>query len=303
VDNVALLLSTNLLPDSEGRRKDAFEFDEQIEKLVPAFAAHNLRLETVVWEESLDRAGDYALMMPLMVWDYADGKHEQFLDTMQQLAAQTRVLNTCEMLKWNLDKSYLERLSNRGAPVLPSISVETVTAACIDRSFEELKTDHIVIKPRIGAGAWRQVSLKLGDALPDASTLPPAAALIQRFENNVQTEGEYSLIYFDGEFSHALIKRPKAGDYRIQSLYGGTEERVKPTAEQFEVCRRVLKTLDTTPLYARLDLLRGHDGDFKLIELELIEPYLYLAHASGDGGENEGAQMLAAAVGRRLNSA
>lgn len=297
---IALLMSENLLPNKEGRRKDAFEFDEQMGKLIPAFAAQNLKLETLLWTEAPLRTSEYDLMMPLMVWDYAQNKRREFLSAMAKIASKTSLMNNYDVLEWNSDKSYLETLAKKGAPVISTLSIEGITKAGISRAFERLKTDHIVIKPRIGAGAWRQVSLKKGDPIPSTSELPPSAALIQPFQKAVQEEGEYSLLFFDGLFSHAVLKHPRSGDYRIQSLYGGTEETFNPTPAQLSVAKRILDVLDKPPLYARVDLLRGRDGKLKLIELELVEPYLYLPHSDGEGGNNKAAQMLAKAVRRRL---
>lgn len=297
----ALLMSANLLPDSDDQREDAFEFTEQMGKLIPAFAQHGMTLETVLWEDAPDKAADYDMIMPLMVWDYAEGKRRQFLTAMGKIAAKTRLMNSYETLAWNSDKHYLDDLAKKGAPVISTLSVDRVTEAAINRAYTQLKTDHIVIKPRIGAGAWRQISLKQGDPLPPRSDWPPDEALIQPFQSAVQTEGEYSLLYFGGLFSHAVLKQPKAGEYRIQSLYGGTEESFTPTSEHLTVAKRILNVLDFTPLYARIDLLRGRDGKLKLIELELVEPYLYLPHSDGDGAENKGAQMLAKAARRRID--
>lgn len=297
---IALLMSENLLPDKDGRRGDAFEFDEQMGKLIPAFAQYDLQLETVLWQDAPAKAASYDMMMPLMVWDYAQGKRREFLNTMAKAAEKTQLLNSYKVLEWNTDKNYLDVLAKKGAPVISTLSVDGITKSGITRAFQTLKTDHIVIKPRIGAGAWRQVSLKADDPIPSASKLPPGAALIQPFQKAVQDEGEYSLLFFGGKFSHAVLKHPRSGDYRIQSLYGGTEESFTPSQAHLSVANRILDVLETTPLYARVDLLRGRDGKLKLIELELVEPYLYLPHSQGEGANNKGAQMLAKAVQRRL---
>ena len=119
-----------------------------------------------MWQEAPEKAADYALMMPLMVWDYAQGKRREFLKAMAKIASKTQLLNGYDVLEWNTDKHYLEVLAKKGAPVISTLSVDGITKAGIARAFQTLKTDHIVIKPRIGAGAWRQVSLKLGDPLP-----------------------------------------------------------------------------------------------------------------------------------------
>ena len=154
----------------------------------------------------------------------------------------------------------------------------------------------------MGGGAWRQVLYKKGDPFPNKDALPPEGAMIQAFLPSVTEEGEYSFLYFGGHFSHGLIKRPKAGDYRIQSVYGGSEETYVPNSQERGSARAVLDALDFTPLYARVDLLRGRDGKLKLIELEMIEPYLYMGHAEGEAGENKGAQKLAESLAKRLSA-
>jgi len=299
---VAMLISQDLLPGQDDRRIDAFEFDEQMSKLRPAFAAEDMSFEPILWTDAPDLAAQYDAMLPLMVWDYVHGKKRPFLNAMAKTAQKTKLLNSYETIEWNSDKKYLDELAKKGAPVISTLSVDRVTETGVNRAFETLKTDHLIIKPRIGAAAWRQASFKKGEAFPKKSDLPPDAALIQPFQDSVEKEGEYSLLFFGGQFSHGLIKRPKTGDYRIQSLYGGTEESYKPTPSQLSVAKRILDVLDFNPIYARVDLLRGRDGNLKLIELELIEPYLYLPHAQGEGGANKGAQKLAKAVKRRLST-
>jgi hypothetical protein len=119
---------------------------------------------------------------------------------------------------------------------------------------------------------------------------------------SVTAEGEDSFLYFDGEFSHALLKTAKPGDYRIQSLYGGAEQPYVPTSDEKAVAKAVLDTLDIPPLYARVDLLRGLNGRLALIELEMIEPYLYLPHAEIKDGVNQGAVRLGKAIIARLEA-
>ena len=297
---IALLISDNLLPTAENARPDRFELIEEVGKLTPALAAHGMELHEVRWREIADRAGEFAAILPLMVWDYFEGNEDAFLTAIARAEKITPVFNSFDMLKWNADKSYLDELHARGAPVIRTLTVERVTERNVARAFEELETETLVIKPKVGGGAWRQVLYKKGEPFPDADTLPPEGALIQPFLSSVTEEGEYSFLYFGGRFSHAARKTPKAGDYRIQSIYGGAEETYTPTQAERDRARDILDVLDATPLYARVDLLRGDDGTLKLIELECIEPYLYLPHAKGEGGENEGAQKFAKALKARL---
>lgn len=299
--SVAILVSDNMLPGNAESRKDVFELTEQMGKITPAFAAQGMTTELVRWRDAAKRAEDFDAMLPFFVWDYFEGNEDDFLNEMAKVDAKTKLFNPYRVLKWNLNKSYLEELERQGAPVIRTLTVERVTERNVTAAFETLGTDTLVIKPQVGGGAWRQALYKKGDPFPAKDTLPPEAAMIQAFLPSVQSEGEYSFLYFGGQFSHAVNKTPKAGDYRIQSLYGGIEAPYAPSSQEREAARQVLDSLDFTPLYARVDLLRGLDGRLKLIELEMLEPYLYLPFAKGEGAENEGAQKLAAVLKKRLS--
>jgi len=297
---IAILASDNMMPNAPDERIDFFERDEEMGKLVPAFAAQGMALDLIRWRDAAEKADDYDAMLPLLVWDYFEGNETAFKAEMAKVEAKTKLFNTFKILSGNSNKTYLDSLEHQGAPVIPTVTVARVTETGVARAFEELETDTLVIKPQVGGGAWRQVLYKQGDPFPSKDELPPEEAMIQAFLPSVVEEGEYSFLYFGGKFSHGLIKRPKKGDYRIQSYYGGTEETYEPTTQERNSARAVLNALDFTPLYARVDLLRGRDGKLKLIELEMIEPYLYLAHAEGEGGENKGAQKLAEALAKHL---
>lgn len=296
----AFLLSENLLP--ENRRQDKFttEFKEQLDKLVPAFIEQDMSVDLVNWREAPAVAKDYDAMLPLFAWDYFEGNENDFLSAMAQIEQETRLFNNFKILKWNADKTYLDEMESLGAATIPTIKVERVTETDVLAAMDEFGCDKLVIKPDIGAAAWRQALYERGAPFPAPADLPPRGALLQPFLKNVVSEGEYSYLYFGGMFSHALRKRPKQGDYRIQGIYGGTEEPYTPGQDERAQVRNILNVLDFTPLYARVDLLRGDDNRLLLIELEMIEPYLYLPYAEGEGGANKGAQKLAMAVAKKL---
>ena len=297
---IAILASDNMMPGHPEERIDFFERDEQMGKIIPSFAQLGMKAELIRWREASEKADEYEAILPLFVWDYFEGNEVAFIAEMAKVDAKTKLFNNFKILNWNANKSYLDELESEGAPVISTLTVERVTEVAIMRAFEELETDRLVIKPQVGGGAWRQVLYKKGEPFPSKDELPPEGAMIQAFLPSVIEEGEYSFLYFGGQFSHGLIKRPKKGDYRIQSYYGGTEETYEPSSQERASARAVLNSLSFTPLYARVDLLRGHDGKLKLIELEMIEPYLYLSHAKGEGVENQGAQKLAKALAKRL---
>jgi len=300
---VAILVSDNMIAGAENARSDQFELQEQMKHLTPAFEAEGFEVELVRWRGAAERAEEFDAVLPLFVWDYFEGNEDEFLTEMAKIDARTKLFNGFDVLKWNSNKTYLEALAREGAPVIRTLHVDRATERVVTAAFETLKTETLVIKPQVGGGAWRQALYKKGDPFPSKDTLPPETAMIQAFLPSVQSEGEYSFLYFGGKFSHAVLKKPKSGDYRIQSTYGGIEEPYTPTTQERETTRNILNHLDYTPLYARIDLLRGLEGSLKLIELELIEPYLYLAFADGEGAENKGAKSLAATLAKRLNRA
>lgn len=301
MQKIAVLVSQNMMPGASDTRSDYFELEEQMAKLTPAFAAQGFKTELVLWNDAGARAQEYAAMLPLIVWDYFEtGNAPKFLKQIELASAKTKVFNGPDIISYNSDKTYLDDLEARGAPVIPSQITDMLTPDIARQAFADFDCDSLVAKPQIGAGAWRQALLKKGEPWPDAGDLPPGRAIIQPFLPSVLTEGEYSFLYFDGQFSHAVNKRPKDGDYRIQSMYGGRELPYDPSADELAVAQTVLGYLPQMPLYARVDLLRGLDGQLKLIELEMIEPYLYLGFAAGEGGDNTGAKALAAGLARRL---
>jgi hypothetical protein len=298
---IAILASDNMMPSSLTQRDDSYERDEQIKKLYPAFLAQNMLLDIISWKSAARKAKHYDAILPLFVWDYFDDNEAQFIDEMEKVDTTTNLYNPIDIIKWNSKKSYLKELEKRGAPVIRTINVDSASPINISKAFETLSTDRLVIKPLIGAGAWRQVLYNKGDTFPSRELLPPGPTMIQPFLSSVKEEGEYSLLFFGNDYSHAVIKKPKSGDYRIQSLYGGTEQTYSPTKNEIEAAQKIINILPFEPLYARVDLLRGNDGHLKLIELEMIEPYLYLSHSTGMEENNLGAQKLASALKNKLS--
>ncbi len=299
--NIAILVSQNMLPGNAQTRDDIFELEDQMRKITPAFAARGMTTHIVLWNDCAAAADKYDAMLPLFIWDYFEtGNLPLFMEQIDAAAKKTTVLNPVNLLRWNTNKRYLTELETMGAPVIPARIVDLATPEIIETACADFGCDKLVIKPLVGGGAWRQALYTAGQPMPSADELPPAEAILQPFVPSVLTEGEYSFLYFGGQFSHAVNKRPKDGDYRIQSIYGGRELPYAPSADELAVAQEILGYMDDMPLYARVDLLRGEDGALKLIELEMVEPYLYMNFAEGEDGENAAAQMLAETLSARI---
>ena len=286
---IAYLASKVTLPGSQIRRSDAFEHDYMMDALRAPFAEKGLDLVDVDWADPDQDWASYGAAIIGTTWDYWDHA-EQFLETLDTIESQTHLHNPARLVRWNSHKRYLEDLQKKGARLIPTLWIDRVDQAAFNAAFDQLGSDDLVFKRQVGAGAAGQYRLSPGDTLPDM----PHPMMVQPFLDRIQTEGEYSFIFIGGAFCHALLKQAKAGDYRIQSSYGGFETPVSPTPEDLADAQAVLNTLDEMPLYARVDMLRDADGRLLLMELELIEPYLYPVE-----GPNLG-PMMADALAEKL---
>jgi hypothetical protein len=222
----------------------------------------------------------YDRVLPLLAWGY----HLRAKDWFERLTLWqglgVRLDHNPVILRWNTSKAYLIELAKRGAPVTPSLMVEDVTAADLIFARHQFQTQTLVIKPQISAGAHQTLVLRPEDAL---QSLPSGPVILQPFLPSVGQEGELSLFYFGGVFSHAVAKVAQAGDFRVQPQYGGATTVLVPSPEALAAANAVLAASGHDLTYARVDLIRGLDGALGLMELEIIEPDLFLAFAP-DGG-------------------
>ena len=271
---VALLTSRCMLRGHPNMRVDHWEHELQMAALAPACADREIELVEAVWDDPRLDPDLYDACVIGTTWDYTDAP-QAFLEFLGRAAATTRVFNSPRTVRWNLDKRYLAELERSGAPVVPTLWCDRADRVTIESSFADLGADVVVVKPVVGASAWRQVKLARGEPLPPPDELPPAEALVQPYLPAAETEGEYSFVFFGRRFSHCAQKIPAAGDYRVQSMYGAKERIHRPSPAEVERATSVLDAVDEPLLYARVDMMRGLDGRLVLMELELIEPYLY----------------------------
>jgi glutathione synthase/RimK-type ligase-like ATP-grasp enzyme len=229
------------------------------------------------------------------VWNYQD-KAEAFLARLEELdACGIQVCNPPDLVRWNANKTYLRKLEEAGARIIPTLWQGVVGRTEVAEAFYYFDCEQLVVKRQVGAGAEGQMLIAKG-ALPGEDWRYGHAAMLQPFLPAITREGELSFIFIDGELSHALRKSAPQGEYRIQSLYGGTEAVHVPTDEETQQARAIIDNLPfDTPLYARIDMLRSDTGRLLLMEAEMIEPYLY-PEQGPQLGEN-----LARAIARRVS--
>jgi len=267
-----------LTPDktSEGFRT---RWPDVLERNAAPLREAGLEVEARDWADASDLAG-FDLVLPLLVWGYPFAP-AQWAEAVDRWEGQgVRLRNPASVLRWNADKIYLERLAGRGAPVVPTRHCDRLSAAELEEAARAFGTDRLVAKPRISSSAWQTIRWSPGAPLAGG---PEGAAMVQPYLPEIERSGEVSMIFFGGAFSHAIVKRPQPGDFRVQPEFDGIITAHRPDDAEHEAAARILAAVEEPLLYARIDLVRGLDGAPQLIELELIEPDLYLGYDDGAG--------------------
>jgi glutathione synthase/RimK-type ligase-like ATP-grasp enzyme len=279
----------------------AWAFDVEAAALV----AGGAEVDPVPWTDAGDLSR-YDLVMPLVAWGYHQD-YPRWLELLDRLeAAPAEVINPPALLRWNGDKAYLTELADRGVPTVPTIAVED----CCDEDLEEARrrfaSDWLVIKPPVSASAFGAHRIGPNEGLPGDSR--GKAMIVQPLIEEIAKTGEFSLMLFDGEFSHAVVKRPARGDFRVQEYLGGVTLPCRaPPAGSVELAKAALAVAPAHATYARVDIIPDDEGVLRIMELELIEPALFLDHAP-DGGAAftrsilSAAESVTAAPGRRTAS-
>ena len=277
---------------------DISGFVSDAELSFPPMAELGWNVEMVPWQSDADWNA-YELVYICTPWDYQNDV-AGFLDVLATIEnSSARLVNSLDLVHWNLQKTYLRELESRGADIVPSRFFDCFDADRVAACFDGYGTGTIVVKPVVGANSDNVFVLTrpLNDDLIDelSHVFADRPFFVQPFVDSVRSEGEYSLFFFGGEYSHAILKKPKPGDFRTQEEHGADILSVEASAALVEKARRVLGEVNPQPVYVRADFVRGAGERFLLMELELIEPALYFRTDPGSAGRFASALSRAAA--------
>lgn len=261
------------------------DWPAQLARLTALIEGAGHRVTPLVWHDGHDLAA-FDLVLPLFAWGYPDDPARWYacLDAWED--AGVAMANPVPLLRWNTDKAYLARLEALGIAVVPTIDVASLDDAALAAARDRLGGGAVVVKPPVGGGAVATHWLAPGDAPPPG--VRGRRMLVQPAMASVRDPGEWSVLIFGGEYSHTILKTPAGGDFRVQEKFGGTERAVEPPPGAIALAVTATAaaaglTEAGVPLYARCDMIDDH-GTLRLMELELIEPALFLQH-DADGGE------------------
>lgn len=279
-----------LVPDPDYPEEWDWAFDAEAD----ALRKRGVDVDAVPWTGSRDLSA-YDLVLPLVVWGYHLQYEEwqRFLDRIE--AEQLPVTNPPRLLRWNSDKAYLKELAGKGVPTVETMEVDSLDDGELAAAAARLGTEELVVKPPVSASATGTHRIRAGEEIPLEER--GRRMMIQPFLPSIGTVGEYAVILFDGVYSHTVVKRPKSGDFRVQPHLGGSTEPSEPPAGAIELAQAALAAAPAEATYARVDIVRGREGELLIMELELIEPALFLDVAPH--GEDAFADAVIAAAEAR----
>jgi glutathione synthase/RimK-type ligase-like ATP-grasp enzyme len=265
--------------------------------IIDHLLGHGAITEPLVWDNDSQNIDDFDCCVIRSCWDY-HLRHEEFLNWIRKVEAQGVTLwNPAHVIEWNMDKVYLRELEQRGVPIPPAAWFARGDNANLLDVLEDRGWNQAVVKPTISATAYRTWVTSREEAQSHQrrfeELLNESGVMVQQFVEEVTTRGEWSLMFFANEYSHAVLKRAKAGDFRVQDDFGGYIEHVTPPSDLIEQAKRIIDLVGEELLYTRVDGI-DVNGELRLMELELIEPVLFL-------GENNAApKRFADAIAARL---
>jgi hypothetical protein len=235
-------------------------------------------LSEVSWHAKNHNWDQYDAVVVRSTWDY-QAHCEDFLACLQVIDNSSAVLcNSMSLIEWNISKRYLKELENKGVPIIPTLWADELQEHHFAAAFAKFDCDEIVIKPYISANADGTYRLTPAQTTEQLSSImqeyKDRSAMIQPFLTSILEEGEYSLFYFNSQYSHAICKQPAKGDFRVQEEHGGQLTSIEPSRAMFTIAEQTIDALPEEALYARVDIVSLH-GELMIIEVELIEPSLY----------------------------
>lgn len=246
--------------------------------VMDALAKRGITTQKVAWSDaSFDwSSAKYALFRT--TWDYAE-KFISFKEWLLEVSTQTRLINSYETIIWNLDKHYLNDLKKSGVNVVETYFIEPGDKRSLQTLHTERNWNNTVLKPAISAAAKDTFKLT-SDVIAQyeeryATLIQHEAMMLQPFLHDIIERGEVSLMMIEGEYTHAVLKRAKSGDFRVQDDFGGTVQDYNPTSEEIDLAKAAVNVCETLPMYARVDIVNDNYGNPAISELELIEPEMW----------------------------
>ncbi len=247
--------------------------------LTEALEARGLKVARTYWDNpDYDWTTTRAVVFRT-VWDYFE-RIDEFRNWLEQVNELTLLVNPLSLIEWNIDKHYLADLEHRGIAIVPTHFVDAAAQLSLQEIVQVNGWKDIVIKPAISGAAFHTYKIR-GEEIRDwedrfKKLTSERQMLVQEYLPTITNMGEASLMVFNGTYTHAVLKKAKKGDFRVQDDFGGTVHEYQPTAEEIRFAEAVFASCEPVPAYGRADIVWDTQGNFLLSELEIIEPELWV---------------------------
>lgn len=276
--DITLLTCRELLqPDSTHPYNQNVLQEEQL--LTEALHAHGLAVHRTHWDDPDFDWGSTGVALFRTTWDYFY-RAAEFKQWLEEAGQHTRFINPIETIRWNLDKHYLQDLTRKGVNVVPTIFIEPGESQTLQEITGLTNWEEFILKPAISGAARHTYHFTLANAEKIEPTykelISQEALMLQPFLQNIVTRGEVSHMVFNGKYSHSVLKRAKEGDFRVQDDHGGTVHDYSANEMEIALAEAAAMAIEPTPVYARIDMTWDENNEPVLIELELIEPELWM---------------------------
>ncbi len=264
-----------------------------------ALGKYGLKVIRLAWSDpKFDWSSTKAVLFRT-TWDYFDD-FSRFSNWLNEVSKATTLINSEALIRWNIDKHYLQDLQNNGVHIAETLFIEQDTPRTLEEWHTETQWKETVLKPCISGGGRHTYRLNASNIIEHEAIfeelIASEAMMLQPFQYRIVSEGEVSMMVFNGQFTHAILKKAKAGDFRVQDDFGGSVHDYEPTHAEIEFAIQTVNACNELPLYARVDIFNDNNGKIALAELEIIEPELWFRN------HPEAALVLAKATKEKLSS-
>jgi glutathione synthase/RimK-type ligase-like ATP-grasp enzyme len=278
--DIVILTDKRYLEDS---KTDAYKHNVYYEDFLVQDALNKQGLKTLrlAWDEINFNWSKTKAILFRTTWDYFD-RFNEFSIWLTKVSKETTLFNSEQIIRWNIDKHYLQDLDNKGIHIAKTHFIEQNTKISLQELHKQLNWHETVLKPCVSGAARHTYKLNNNNISNYESLFTKLIAqesmMLQPFQYNIVSEGEVSMMVFNGKFTHAVLKKAKDGDFRVQDDFGGTVHEYKPTLTEITFAEKVVKACPELPIYARVDIFTDNANNIALSELELIEPELWFRH-------------------------
>ncbi len=251
-------------------------FEDQL--VITGLIKKGLAVKKVAWSDPDFDWSTTKYILFRTTWDYPN-RFNEFADWLMDVAFKTKMINSYDLVSWNLDKHYLNDLKFEGIHTVETHFIQPKDDRTLARIHEELGWEKTVLKPAVSASAKNTFMLSQENLAQHEDTfsklISDEAMLLQPFLDSILERGEVSLMLIGGEFTHAVVKKAKPGDFRVQDDFGGSVEDYEPSQEEIDLAIAAVKACETLPIYARVDIANDPGGVPAVMELEIIEPEMW----------------------------